>query len=833
MSTLLDRLTALDAVNVPAQKFNYITSGSRSARVLIIGSAPSQAEVFRRDVFIGESGKELLKMLAEAGFTRSDCFFTNAVHETPTADIETYILAPKKAPEFYLGKYFMCVHPILYDGIARFEADVAEIKPDIIIALGNVALWVASEGKYNSVSSWRGSQLVRSDGVRYLATYHPTSIIRQWALRYICVRDLRRAKQWIVTNAQPPKYNFIVRPAFDTVIDTLNGLLARADREAFRLSVDIETRAHRIACVGLAWSALDAICIPIMESARTDGLYWPEQDELEVMVLLRRVLTHKNIRVVGQNFAFDAWHFWHYFKFIPHVTDDTMTQQHVLFAGEPKALDFLSSIYCEYHVFWKEDGKFWERGVSEDQLWVYNCTDAVRTFEISGVLDTALTQSNLYERYRERIDSTWWNVMMMQLRGHKIDQAARSKLTMELLEVEQRLSAELTDMIGRDINIRSPKQLQEFFYGELGLKPIIDRKTKRVSTNFETLQKLAEKEPLIWPVVDILLTRRSLGVFATTFLGSRLDDDGCMRSSFNSAGPETYRLSSSQNPFDAGANMQNIPSGDRKKLLYKLPNIRLIYIPDVGYTEFDIDLDRADLQVVVWEANDADLKRQLRIGVDLHIMNGILLAGKEPPPEDELIETHPNYPEHKSRYKVERQLAKNFVHGTNYGGKERTMAAVCNITVAHCAKLQSRWFAIHPGIKQWHNRVEDQLQRQRFITNAFGFRKVYFDRVDSILPQALAWIPQSTVAIITDRAQNNIERDLGDVVQIRLQVHDSLVGQYLTRLESEILPKLHAACLIPVPYSDELIIPVGLKTSTSSWGDCKGKAWPPAVLRIG
>jgi hypothetical protein len=322
---------------------------------------------------------------------------------------------------------------------------------------------------------------------------------------------------------------------------------------------------------------------------------------------------------------------------------------------------------------------------------------------------------------------------------------------------------------------------------------------------------------------------RSIGVFVSTFMDSRLDDDGRMRSSFNIAGPETYRLSSSQNPFGNGMNLQNVPTGDRKKLPVTLPNIRKVFIPPPTHTHFDIDLDRADLQVVVWEADDADLKRQLHLGVDLHIMNGILLAGKEPPDEAELIESHPNYNEHKARYKVERQLAKNFVHGTNYGGGHVTMATVCGISASLCKRLQQRWFSLHPGIKTWHDRTLMQLQTRRYVLNAFGYRRYYLGRIDTILPEALAWIPQSTVAIATARMQTNIELTIPEVYTT-LQVHDSLAGHDPTALESYILPRIQAATRIVIPYADPLIIPTGIKTSTKSWGDCKERSWPAAVL---
>lgn len=263
----------------------------------------------------------------------------------------------------------------------------------------------------------------------------------------------------------------------------------------------------------------------------------------------------------------------------------------------------------------------------------------------------------------------------------------------------------------------------------------------------------------------------------------------------------------------------------------QLPSIRQLFQPDPGYIMLDVDLDRADLQVVVWEADDDDLKRQLRLGVDLHIMNGCLLSGVEPPPEDELIEGHPEYPEHKKRYKGPRQLAKNFVHGTNYGGSPRTMARVCGITVRQAELLQRRWFAAHPGIHEWHRRTESQLYSTRSVRNAFGYRRFYFDRIEGLLPEALAWVPQSTVAIIINKGWDNIEDDpeLREV-QVLLQVHDSLVMQVPVHRAHILLPKIRDALLVTVPYPDPLIIPVGVAMSQNSWGECSGGSWEPECL---
>jgi DNA polymerase I-like protein with 3'-5' exonuclease and polymerase domains len=220
-----------------------------------------------------------------------------------------------------------------------------------------------------------------------------------------------------------------------------------------------------------------------------------------------------------------------------------------------------------------------------------------------------------------------------------------------------------------------------------------------------------------------------------------------------------------------------------------------MFVPDPGYTFFDMDLDRADLQVVVWEAEDDELKQMLKEGVDVHAENAKLIG-------------------------ISRQEAKKWVHGTNYGGSPRTMAVNCGFTVHQAEKMQTRWFQAHPGILSWHKRTERFLHTRRYVENRFGFRRFYFDRVDALLPEALAWIPQSTVGLVINHAWLNFHNNIPEL-QTLLQVHDSLAGQFPTVSKDACLTKMKEHARIVVPYDDPLIIPVGIKTSEISWGDCE------------
>jgi DNA polymerase I-like protein with 3'-5' exonuclease and polymerase domains len=243
-----------------------------------------------------------------------------------------------------------------------------------------------------------------------------------------------------------------------------------------------------------------------------------------------------------------------------------------------------------------------------------------------------------------------------------------------------------------------------------------------------------------------------------------------------------------------------------------------MFVPDAGHLFWDGDLDRADLQVVAWESNDEQLKAALRTGADIHLLNAYVLAGREPPDLDELRESHPNYGERREPLEHQRQFAKVFCHGTNYGGRSRTLAVETGRTVAEVERAQRIWFGAHPGIRDWHEKVQQQITAHRYVENKFGYRWYIFDRVDAVLPEALAWIPQSTVSIVINRIWLNIYENLPQV-EVLLQVHDSLCGQFPAALKDVLLPQILAQAQVTVPYEDPLVIPFTIKTSASSWGD--------------
>jgi DNA polymerase I len=668
---------------------------------------------------------------------------------------------------------------------------------------------------------------------------HPASILREWKTRQATVQDLRRAKRYSDSKWQAPKYNFDIRPTYERAVAVLQWLIYRLQcGERLRLSFDIETASGHITCCGVAWSKLDAICTPFTEQGRP---YWSEDQETFIVYLWLQLLTHPNARVIGQNIIYDAQYTWKHWGFVPRVVQDTMISQHSLFSDLPKSLAFISSIYANFYVYWKDEGKSWNPGDAGEQLWWYNCLDCVYTLEDADVLIQTADRMGLTEVHTFQ-QSMFWPVLRAMQIGHRIDTAARDDLIFDVQEEIGKREAYLQSVLGHPLNPDSPKQMHELFYSDFKLPVQMTRAKKgkagHATLDDDALMKLAIKEPLIRPLVSAIGDIRTLRKFISNFLIRKLDTDGRWRCSINIGGsasgksaPKTYRLSTSESAFDTGANMQNIPSEKSKSIgkaaaraalanvgdPYSLPNIRSIFIPDPGMVYIELDLQRADLFVVAYEANDTILKRVMHTGADIHLANAFSLSGKEVPPIEELVEGHPAYVGHRAGLKLIREFAKVWVHGTNYGGQPKTMSQNTGRSLADCVRNQQIWFRAHPGILEWHERVKAQIAARRFIANKLGYRWYIFDRIDSIVPEAIAWVPQSTVSVVINRIWMNLFR-AAPWIQVLIQVHDSLCMQVPKIRLAEALPIIRQAAQIVVPYPDPLIIPHSLWLSQHSWG---------------
>lgn len=784
------------------------SSGPKNARIMIVGEAPGAEEEVKGIPFVGASGNELTKMLAEAGINREECFLTNVCkYRPPENKIEYFFLDAKRTKP----------NELIKEGLEELKQEIAEVKPLLIIAMGNTAFWGLS-GK-NGITKWRGSMLSYGSAM-FLPTYHPAHIMRQWEYRSIAIHDLRRAAKGFKEGKWPEeKLKTIVRPDFSTVMDVLGTLIKKADDGPITLASDIETRARYIACHGIAWSESEAISIPEMCVERPAG-YFSLDEEVAIWERERRLLTHPRVEVVGQNYLYDAQYFARRKGYVPNLRHDTLFQQHVAFAGLPKGLDFLSSMYCQHHVYWKDEGKEWDKSIPEEQFWGYNGKDACKTFEIRYVLEQVLRAQDQWDRYLFQMD-LWWACLEMCLEGLTINQQKRNMIASELMKATWERQSDLDYILGENVNVKSPLQLKNLFYGQLQCKPIKNPKTKQLTCDEDALELIGQREPLYKCLTERIIDLRSIGVMMSNVIKAELDEDGRIRSSFSPTA-ETYRWKSSKNSFGGGTNLQNWTKGDEDKEQdqvkgYPIPNVRKLVTPDTPDDELaSVDLTGADAQTVAWEAGDEDLKAVFRANkIKIHAHNAKSMWPQQCPTGFE----QPYY-----------DLIRTGVHLLNYVGSDKTLAGALGCPTYEAARFRKMWFSLHPGILEWHERVQHLLETTRTVTNAFGYRRYYFERIADVLPEAVAWIGQSSTACVTNKAlvaakaQTQLLNDLK--IKFKLQVHDELVFQYPIRYRNEVLRNLKPILHITVPYPDPLVIPWGLKTSSVSWGDCEKRDWP-------
>ena len=798
------------------------SDGPLDAKIMIVIEAPSEKECANGQPLTSTVGWFMGEALKEAGLELQSLFRTSVARESapwpgPEVWFATTLKARTPQHKEIAGAWIL---PPLTLGRQLLQEEIILLQPTLVIACGEAALWALTGKK--GIRKWRGSILpgILGTGCEYkvIPCLAPDAVLREYSQRPALIQDLRRAKKEagrgpVIT---APDYRFIIRPNYEQACDSLRGLIQLLDTAVLPipLSADIETRAGHTACLGIAWSRLDAICIPFMCVERPAG-YWTHEEELEIILLLRQILAHPRADVTWQNGAYDHQYEWRWHFYLPKLGWDTMLAHHSMFSISPKGLDYLSSIYCDHHVYWKDDGRLWDPSIPEEDFWRYNCEDCVRTFEIrEAEAETIAALTPQWPRlpevvaFQHRIQPLF---VKMMLRGIRSDELARSKVKMALQAHCTRVEGEITGAVGFPLNIDSPKQMTEYFYDTLNQTPIFKRLPGGARGNRtcddEALLTIAAREPVLRPLIHRIQALRSGRKFLSTYVEMQRDVDGRLRCSYNVAGTKTYRLASSENAFGSGGNLQNIPSGDEEEeATIPLPNIRKLFLFDPNRVGFDLDGDSADLRIVTGESGCRQMMAYFSAGAKPYVE-----IAKEFYRDPTITKHHPSY-----------KRMKALCHGSNYGGEAPGLSERIGLPVKDIERMQRWYFGMCPEIAKWQNDIRSQCEHRGYIENPFGYRLWRWDRYSrKVVNEFLAWTPQSTVGLLINKIAVAIEEQLPSV-ELLLQVHDSLTGQYPDDQPHLRQSLLDIASSIEIPCkSGRIRVPAGIKTSTKSWGDCE------------
>lgn len=586
------------------------TSGPPDAKIVIVAESWGAEEEAAQRPLVGSSGVELNRMLAEAGLQRDSIFVTNVIAARPQSNETWRFFDPKSAPT---GPAVRGLHPTAgtTSEIRRLYSQLGAHPRQLVIVCGNYALWAlsncsgtdairASNNRKlnadevrlgpNGIMNWRGSMWYvkpapeicefdvaeKIEGIQLLPIIHPAAILRQWELRAVTVHDLKTRVPKALRNDWRPNPPPVVwaPPPFAQAVGRLNHWLNLADSgQIVRLAEDIETNSGFITCIGFADSPHFAMSIPFIRP-NGDGswdAWWTVEQEATLIRLLNRINRHPNVHIIGQNFIYDTQYIQNWYGVTPHCTHDTMLAQNVLFPGTPKDLGYLSSLYCDYHWYWKDDAKEWDGRGDFLSLLRYNSDDCLRTWEIAAAQAKVLKATKLEERFDFKMRVHGLCLRMMN-RGIKIDTKRRSQQEYELMEILHQLESQLLEIIPQDwvkpiekktdkFWYRSAQQTAKLFYDLLGFTPVLHPKTKQPTVGKLALKQLKAQNPAFSGLFSRLdkygSIDNTIGV-----LQSPLESDGKMRSSLNPGGTETHRLSSSTNAWGRGTNFQNLTKGD-------------------------------------------------------------------------------------------------------------------------------------------------------------------------------------------------------------------------------------------------------------------------------
>ena len=164
--------------------------GARHGKVLFVGEQPGNEEDLTGKPFVGPAGRLLNSALEEAGIDRTKTYVTNVVKHF------------KWEPR---GKRRIHKKPNAIEIAACFpwlEAEIALIKPQVVVALGATAAQALLGPKFR-VTKQRGEFIETTFAPYVMATVHPSSILRapdeeSRRLEYrLFVDDLRKLKQVI------------------------------------------------------------------------------------------------------------------------------------------------------------------------------------------------------------------------------------------------------------------------------------------------------------------------------------------------------------------------------------------------------------------------------------------------------------------------------------------------------------------------------------------------------------------------------------------------------------------------------------------------------------
>jgi len=353
---------------------------------------------------------------------------------------------------------------------------------------------------------------------------------------------------------------------------------------------------------------------------------------------------------------------------------------------------------------WGEsDIKFWD--LPYELVRLYACADTDNTNGLLGYAEQAdlLAKYNAKKVYEIEIAFSF-AVAYQEFYGHRIDIQNLDKIREELGKEQDNLMREMTAMVKHEFNPNSPKQLQTVMFQELGIPVQISRKTGRVTTDKETLKKLAEltdaEDNVKYPFCALLQKYRELeGVRKIVDkFPEHMTEDGYIFSSVMQYGTTTGRVSIN-NP-----NYQSYNDPIKKNV-----------IPRPGFWMYDTDYSSVEYRVLGNMVGNKKIMENFKDpDFDYHAYQAAHMYGVP----------------YSAVTKKLRKAAKGINFGLPYGmGDEslgvRVFGEASPENTRKAAALRAAYFKGQEDIRDWFEYHRNRGVNEGFTETYFGRRRYY------------------------------------------------------------------------------------------------------------
>jgi DNA polymerase-1 len=417
--------------------------------------------------------------------------------------------------------------------------------------------------------------------------------------------------------------------------------------------------------------------------------------------------------------------------------------------------------------------------------------DAWLALSLAPIMSSQIESQKQDKVYREIEIPSSRSLALMESIGISID----SKLLQGLFDTLSKEVSQIADaafkIIGKEINLASPKQLQVVLFEDLGMKGTKSLKTG-FSTNAAALTELFDQTG--HPFLEKLLAHRDstkLKQMVETLLKA-VEQDSKIHTTYVQTGTSTGRLSS-ENP-----NLQNIPIRNPRGA-----QIRDAFIASKDFESImTADYSQIEMRIMAHLSEDPGLIEAFNAGEDLHRFVGSRIFGVKP--SDVTSEM--------------RAQVKAMSYGLVYGLSEYGLAKQLGLSNADAKQLMKDYFERFGGVRKYLAKVVEDAKAVGYTTTYHGRRRPFDDLNSSIFQvrenarrAALNAPIQGTAADIMKLAMNQIQEALESKTmrsRMLLQVHDELVFEVFPgeskALEELVLDKMSNVVKLSVPLDVQI-----------------------------